>query len=136
MTAATSSMPSLPRILIVDANDADIARYKAYLSHIECHIDTVTESAAALERIREFSPHLILLDSMIGKGDGFYICTKLKNDLSIMRTMIVMVIALNELGDIERAVSAGTDDFISKPATQNELLNRVVNLLKLQDLQQ
>ena len=39
--------------------------------------------------------------------------------------------ALNELGDIERAVSAGTDDFLSKPVNQVELLKRVENMLKL-----
>jgi CheY-like chemotaxis protein len=50
--------------------------------------------------------------------------------------MIVTVTAVNELGDIERAVAAGTDDFISKPVNKTELLKRVVNLLKLQDLQE
>jgi PleD family two-component response regulator len=39
--------------------------------------------------------------------------------------------ALNELGDIERAVQAGTDDFLSKPVNKAELLKRVDNMLKL-----
>ena len=41
--------------------------------------------------------------------------------------------ALNEAGDIERAVQAGTDDFLSKPVTGAELLKRVENMLKLKD---
>ena len=45
--------------------------------------------------------------------------------------MILMVTALNELGDIERAVQAGTDDFLSKPVNKAELLKRVENMLKL-----
>jgi DNA-binding response OmpR family regulator len=45
--------------------------------------------------------------------------------------MILMVTALNELGDIERAVEAGTDDFLSKPVNKLELLKRVENMLKL-----
>ena len=44
--------------------------------------------------------------------------------------MILMVTALNEIGDIERAVNAGTDDFLSKPVNQVELLKRVENMLK------
>ena len=44
--------------------------------------------------------------------------------------MILMVTALNELGDVERAVNAGTDDFLSKPVNKIELLKRVDNLLK------
>ena len=45
--------------------------------------------------------------------------------------MILMVTALNELGDIERAVKAGTDDFLSKPVNKIELVKRVENMLKL-----
>jgi DNA-binding response OmpR family regulator len=45
--------------------------------------------------------------------------------------MILMVTALGELGDIERAVEAGTDDFLSKPVHKTELLKRVENMLKL-----
>ena len=44
--------------------------------------------------------------------------------------MVLMVTALNELGDIERAVAAGTDDFLSKPVNKVELLKRVDTMLK------
>jgi DNA-binding response OmpR family regulator len=44
-----------------------------------------------------------------------------------------MVTALNELGDIERAVKSGTDDFLSKPVNKFELLKRVENMLRLKD---
>ena len=43
--------------------------------------------------------------------------------------MVLMVTALNEAGDIERAVKAGTDDFLSKPVNKFELLKRVENML-------
>ena len=45
-----------------------------------------------------------------------------------------MVTALNELGDIERAVDAGTDDFLSKPVNKLELLKRVQNMLRLRHI--
>ena len=45
--------------------------------------------------------------------------------------MILMVTALNERGDIERAVDSGTDDFLSKPIERIELLQRVKNMLEL-----
>jgi response regulator RpfG family c-di-GMP phosphodiesterase len=45
-----------------------------------------------------------------------------------------MVTALNELGDIERAVNAGTDDFLSKPVNKVELTKRVENMLKLRHI--
>ncbi|HCK42338.1 MAG TPA: two-component system response regulator, partial [Planctomycetaceae bacterium] len=45
--------------------------------------------------------------------------------------MILMVTALNELGDIERAVEAGTDDFLSKPVNKVELNKRVQIMLEV-----
>ena len=45
-----------------------------------------------------------------------------------------MVTALNELGDIERAVQAGTNDFLSKPVNKIELLKRVENMLALKSV--
>jgi two-component system alkaline phosphatase synthesis response regulator PhoP len=48
--------------------------------------------------------------------------------------MILMVTALNEAGDIERAVKAGTNDFVSKPVNKVELLKRVENMLLVKDL--
>ena len=49
--------------------------------------------------------------------------------------MVLMVTALNELGDIERAVAAGTDDFLSKPVQKVQLLKRVENMLKLKGVE-
>jgi PleD family two-component response regulator len=45
-----------------------------------------------------------------------------------------MVTALNELGDIERAIESGTDDFLSKPVNKWELITRVKTMLKLKHL--
>jgi len=68
---------------------------------------------------------------MMPKLSGFEVCKKIKSDPASSNIMILMVTALNELGDIERAVQAGTDDFLSKPVHKAELLKRVDNMLKL-----
>jgi len=68
------------------------------------------------------------------KLSGFEVCQKLKGEKAASKTMILMVTALNEAGDIERAVQAGTDDFLSKPVNKTELLKRVENMLKLKDV--
>jgi PleD family two-component response regulator len=48
--------------------------------------------------------------------------------------MILMVTALNEHGDMERAVDAGTDDFLSKPVDKVSLVKRVEQMLKLRNV--
>ena len=68
------------------------------------------------------------------KLSGFEVCQKLKGDSQTSGIMILMVTALNELGDIERAVEAGTDDFLSKPVNKIELLKRVENMLTLRGI--
>jgi CheY-like chemotaxis protein len=84
-----------------------------------------------LDKVVTFKPHLILLDVMMPKLSGFEVCEKLKKDPATRGIMILMVTALNELGDIQRAVDAKTDDFLSKPVNKLELLKRVENMLKL-----
>ena len=71
---------------------------------------------------------------MMPKLSGFEVCKQLKETPETRQIMILMVTALNELGDIERAVNAGTNDFISKPVTKLELLTRVENMLRLKDI--
>ena len=84
-------------------------------------------------KVETFRPDLILLDVMMPKRSGFEVCQQIKSEPSTRAIMVLMVTALNELGDIERAVQAGTDDFLSKPVNKPELLKRVENMLVLKD---
>jgi len=119
------------RILIADDNDAYRELLEAYLVNVECEIETSADGDETLNKVASFNPDLVLLDVMMPKLSGFEVCKQLKDDPTTRRVMVLMVTALNELGDIERAVAAGTDDFLSKPVKQVELLKRVGNMLKL-----
>lgn len=122
------------RILIVDDNQANCELLDAYLAEVECDIAFAADGKEALAKIDSFRPDLILLDVMMPKLSGFEVCKRIKQDPALQRIMVLMVTALNELGDIERAVEAGTNDFLSKPINKLELLKRVENLLKLKDI--
>jgi CheY-like chemotaxis protein len=122
------------RILIVDDNQANCELLEAYLVGIACETAIAQDGQQALEMVPEFQPDLILLDVMMPKLSGFEVCQKLKSDPTTSRIMILMVTALNELGDIERAVDAGTNDFLSKPVNRVELIKRVENMLQFKDV--
>jgi CheY-like chemotaxis protein len=124
-------MSTKSRILLADDNDADVALYKECLSAIDCHIEVAKDGQEVLERAEHFQPDVILLDTVLRGTSGFEVCRQIKDNPATRRIMILMVAALNELNDIERAVSAGTDDFLSKPVIKLELLNRVQNMLRL-----
>ncbi len=120
-----------PRILIADDNEANVELLEAYLSGLGHDIEIAIDGQDTLDKVDSFQPDLILLDIMMPKLSGFEVCQKLKEDSRTSRIMILMVTALNELGDIERAVEAGTDDFLSKPVNKVELVKRVENMLML-----
>lgn len=123
-------MPT-PRILIADDNAQNRELLEALLVKLECDTEMAVDGQDTLNKVDSFHPDLILLDVMMPKLNGFEVCRKLKADPVHSRIMILMVTALSELGDIERAVAAGTDDFLSKPVKSHELQKRVTNMLKL-----
>jgi CheY-like chemotaxis protein len=122
------------RILIADDNPANCELLQAYLEEVDCQIELAIDGQDTLDKVDSFRPDLILLDVMMPRLNGFEVCKQLKEDPQTSKIMILMVTALNEIGDIERAVGAGTDDFLSKPVNQVELVKRVENMLKLKDV--
>jgi CheY-like chemotaxis protein len=120
--------------LIADDNEANVELLEAYLGGLDLETAVAIDGQDTLDKVASFQPHLILLDIMMPKLSGFEVCQRLKSDPATSSIMILMVTALNELGDIERAVEAGTDDFLSKPVNKVELIKRVENMLKLRDV--
>ncbi len=125
---------SRSRILIADDNQANCELLDAYLTDLDCDVQVAVDGQETLDKVRSFQPDLILLDVMMPKLNGFEVCKKIKEDSEISGTMVLMVTALNELGDIERAVAAGTDDFLSKPVQKIELIKRIQIMLRLKDV--
>ena len=126
-----SSYAGTSRILIADDNEPNRELLEVYLADIDCEIVTAVDGSDTLEKVESFKPDIILLDIMMPKLSGFEVCQQLKADPVTRQIMVLMVTALGELGDIERAVEAGTDDFLSKPVNKIELVKRVENMLKL-----
>jgi CheY-like chemotaxis protein len=119
------------KILIADDNQPNVELLEAYLTDVDCEIDVAYDGEETLAKVQSFQPDVILLDIMMPKLSGFEVCKQLKDNPESSSIMILMVTALNELGDIERAVAAGTDDFLSKPVNKIALVKRVENMLKL-----
>ncbi|HCK42097.1 MAG TPA: two-component system response regulator, partial [Planctomycetaceae bacterium] len=104
---------SKSRILIADDNEANVELLEAYLGGLDVETSIAVDGQDTLDKVASFEPDLILLDIMMPKLSGFEVCQRLKSDQATSGIMILMVTALNELGDIERAVKACTEDFVS-----------------------
>ena len=118
-------------ILVVDDNEQNLELIVAYLEDLDFSVLKAVDGIEALAKVSESVPDLILLDVMMPRMSGFEVCRKLKSAPKTRDVPIIMVTALNEMGDIEQAVESGTDDFITKPVNRLELITRVRSLLRV-----
>lgn len=132
--AVPDSGTKTSRILIADDNQQNCELLDAYLSDEGYEIAMASDGQETLEKVAAWRPDLILLDIMMPKLSGYEVCEQLKNDQQFRNIPILMVTALNERGDIEKAVLAGCDDFLSKPVNSLELKTRVRSLLRVRHL--
>jgi PleD family two-component response regulator len=119
-----------PRVLIADDNPQGAELLEAYLSACDYELRIAHDGEQTLLQVAAWHPDLILLDIMMPRISGFEVCKRLRSDPSTHDIAVLMVTALDQPSDIDRAVEAGTDDFLSKPINKNELLLRVRSLLR------
>jgi PleD family two-component response regulator len=125
-----------PRVLIADDTPQSAELLEAYLSGTDYELAVAADGEETLARVADWQPDLILLDIMMPKISGFEVCKRLKANPATQDIAVIMVTALDQASDIERAVDAGTNDFLSKPINKTELLLRVRNLLKSRQYKQ
>ena len=118
------------KILIADDNHQNCELLDAYLAAEGYQIEMVYDGQQALDSVARFQPDLILLDIMMPKVSGYEICERLKANPRTRDIAIIMITALAEMGDIEKAVNAGANDFLTKPVNKLELTTRVKTLLQ------
>ncbi|MBL8879449.1 MAG: response regulator [Phycisphaerales bacterium] len=123
-------IPAAATILIADDNPQILELLEAYLDLPGVRIITAANGEQSLESVERERPDLILLDVMMPKRSGFEVCRQLKQAERTRQIPILMITALNEPSDVDRARELGADDIISKPVNKLDLLARVRRLLE------
>ena len=118
-------------ILVVDDHEQNLELLQAYLEDIGCRVRTAADGVEALREVESDQPDLIILDVMMPRMSGYQLCSKLKGEPATRDIPVVMVTALSEVGDVERAVESGADDFLTKPVYKLELVTRAKSLLRV-----
>src|SRR4051812_13118885 len=118
-----------PRILIADDHSQGVELLDAYLADTGFEVETAYDGEETLSKVRDWQPDLVLLDIMMPKISGFEVCKRLEADPATRGVAVLMITALDQPSDVERAVDAGTDDFLTKPINQTDLLHRIRALL-------
>ena len=120
--------PESARILVVEDDSAVRDALERALSFEGYTIDTATDGAVALSRLREESVDLIVLDVMMPHVDGIETCRRIRAAGDTVP--ILMLTAKTAVGDRVEGLDAGADDYMAKPFALDELLARIRALLR------
>lgn len=122
-------------ILIVEDSPTQSDLLKAILVDNKYVVNTASNGRDALLHIERHRPDVILSDLLMPEMDGFELCQRLKNDIRYCTIPFIVVSELNKSEDIRRAIEIGADMFLSKPITEDRLVDTVTNTLERKRMQ-
>jgi PleD family two-component response regulator len=118
------------KILITEDNPQGAELLEAFLAETPHETRVAANGEEALRVVADWMPDVVLLDVMMPRLSGFEVCRKIRGNPATRDIGIIMVTALDQHADIDRAVDVGTDDFLTKPIHKAELLLRLRGLLR------
>ena len=119
------------RVLIVDDDPHNRQLLEVMLTPEGYLISTAANGGEALAKVAEQPPDLILLDVMMPGMDGYQVVARIKSNLATQHIRVLMLSALDDRNSRMHGLSAGAEDFLTKPVNRAELCARVRNLLGL-----
>jgi diguanylate cyclase (GGDEF)-like protein len=118
-------------LILVADDDPDILRFVELNLRLEGYeIETAADGEEALRKARERTPALVILDVMMPKMDGLEVCQSLRSDSRTSQVCVIMLTARSMSADKVLGLTAGADDYISKPFDPLELVARVKTTLR------
>jgi CheY-like chemotaxis protein len=119
----------MPNILLVDDVELFLELEKSLLEDLDYDLSTARSGEEVLERIDTIKPDLILLDLYMGGLDGDEVCRRLRAIERWANLPIIMVTAAGRREEVERCLQSGCDDYVTKPVSKAELVEKVQRLL-------
>ncbi len=118
------------RILLVD-DDTNLARVLSLALGLQGYqVETAADGYDAGLKMAAFKPHLLVLDLIMPRIDGFELCTRVKTDPLTQGVKIIAMTGYVEEGNMEKALDAGADICLEKPFGIDQLLQEVLRLLQ------
>ncbi len=116
------------KILIVDDNEIFRDSVAVLLDFHGHKYEFAASGKEALEKVRKFQPKAIILDVMMPGMDGVEVCRTIKSDPRLKHIYVLMLSGKDSEDDINRAKNAGSDDYIIKPYSPTEVVEKITRL--------
>lgn len=120
----------MPIVLVVD-DDPDVRSVIAFkLQRAGFTVYVAADGEAGLEVARREQPDVVVLDWMMPRLSGVDTCRAMRDDPLLATTPVIMLTAKGQEPDVQRGLAAGADDYIVKPFSPRELVDRVHGVLR------
>lgn len=110
------------KVLIVDDSKTILRTAEALLSEYDCWVTTASDGFEALPIIAAFKPDIIFVDIMMPRLDGYQTCALIKANRNYRNIPVIMLSSRDGLFDLARGRLAGSDKYLTKPFTRQDLL--------------
>ena len=125
-TSASRSLSGL-KILVVDDSKTIRRTAETLLTKEGCQVFTAIDGFDALSKIADHQPDLIFVDIMMPRLDGYETCSLIKHNKMFKETPVIMLSSKDGLFDRARGRIVGSEQYLTKPFTKDELLGAVSN---------
>jgi CheY-like chemotaxis protein len=129
MTTPDMAKVAGKKVLVVDDEKFVRELIKIKLGRCGLAVLEATNGLEAIEMARSLKPDIILMDVMMPKMNGFEACEKLTSHPDTARIPIVMLTARGEQTNLEKGLSLGATDYMSKPFSPQKLAELVIQIL-------
>ena len=116
-------------ILVADDEPNIVLSLEFLLKQAGFRVRTVSDGEAALAAIAQEPPDLVLLDVMIPGRDGYAVCQEIRSNPAWRDMRIIMLTAKGGDAQREKGLSLGADEYVTKPFSTRELVERVRRML-------
>lgn len=120
------------KILVVDDDHSIADSIEALLKSSGYAVLRANDGQQAVELAQKESPALLVLDLLMPKMSGFEVCSALKSAPATNKISILVLTALGQMADVEKAFALGANDYLIKPFESERLLKKVAKLLAAQ----
>lgn len=116
---------STPKILIVDDEPNIIRSLSFVLERAGYDVSSATNGEEALASVSNSKPHIVFLDVMMPKMNGYEVCRAIKSSTELQDIHVILLSAKGQESDRLIGLDAGADEFITKPFSPAEIVARV-----------